>query len=252
MSTVLRYLDCSSTGQSHGEYPPDADVRTRTGSSALREAEAWDAPTLISCSLYATAHLLAHRTFAVSFVRRKGLQLLVDIVTRATVVTANEVSVRFDEPRQFSPTIPHVPSCAVACRSVQSAFALCLHGIASAQGKAWTQELYAATPCANIHRSMRTLCACHGCPRVASCNGARVSISRGGVCHHHARCLQNAAIHRGTALLPGACRCFCRACHPPLSASTCPAPLGFLGGDLQRHVSLLHAGAVVPPGAGVV
>ena len=57
----------------------------------MRRDPAWDAAVLISCSLYAVAHLLAHKNFAVAFVRHKGVQLLADVMTRAAVTSANEV-----------------------------------------------------------------------------------------------------------------------------------------------------------------
>lgn len=103
MSSLLRFLDCRSLPtQATAVEPPSSVAVAQGGASAvppppgtpLSMDPAWDPPTLISCAIYAAAHLLAHRTFAIAFVRRKGLQVLNSIVTRVPVVATNEVGVQ--------------------------------------------------------------------------------------------------------------------------------------------------------------
>jgi hypothetical protein len=81
----------SVTGPAPGGLAGDGSGAGDQGVRPLNFDPAWDPPTLISCAIYAAAHLLAHRTFAVSFVRRRGVQVLNSIVCRKPIVAANEV-----------------------------------------------------------------------------------------------------------------------------------------------------------------
>ena len=105
MLSVIRCLD-SHPGYPHGigigigaiHHHEAVSSSVSDGDSAscvpppLMSDPCWDPATVISCALYASAHLMAHKTFAVAFARRKGVSLLVDIATRTQMVSANEVA----------------------------------------------------------------------------------------------------------------------------------------------------------------